>query len=59
MIETGQVGLHPAGQLGGSRRSNRVYCRPCLDWSERRPHIAGKLGAALLERALAIGSVRL
>ena len=25
----------------------RVFCRPCLDWSERRPHIAGRLGAAL------------
>ena len=31
---------------------------PCLDWSERRPHIAGMLGAALLERALAIVLVR-
>lgn len=25
----------------------RMFCRPCLDWSERRPHIAGALGAAL------------
>jgi DNA-binding transcriptional ArsR family regulator len=24
----------------------------CLDWSERRPHVAGGLGAALLQRAL-------
>ncbi len=33
----------------------RAYARPCLDWSERRPHLAGTLGAAvadtLLERA--------
>nr|WP_184254968.1 helix-turn-helix transcriptional regulator [Rhodopseudomonas rhenobacensis] len=28
-------------------RSGRVLCRPCLDWSERRPHLAGALGAAL------------
>jgi DNA-binding transcriptional ArsR family regulator len=28
----------------------RVFCRPCLDWSERRPHIAGRLGAALATR---------
>lgn len=28
-------------------RPRRVLCRPCLDWSERRPHLAGKLGAAL------------
>ena len=30
----------------------RVFCRPCLDWSERRPHIAGTLGAALLDHML-------
>jgi hypothetical protein len=29
------------------RRSARVLCRPCLDWSERRPHLAGTIGAAL------------
>lgn len=33
----------------------RVFCRPCLDWSERRPHIAGRLGAALAERCFALG----
>jgi DNA-binding transcriptional ArsR family regulator len=30
----------------------RVFCRPCLDWSERRSHIAGRLGAALATRCL-------
>ncbi len=29
------------------QRSKRVLCRPCLDWSERRPHLAGAVGAAL------------
>jgi DNA-binding transcriptional ArsR family regulator len=33
-------------------RARRVYCRPCLDWSERRHHLAGSLGAALLDRIL-------
>jgi DNA-binding transcriptional ArsR family regulator len=33
----------------------RVFCRPCLDWSERRPHIAGRLGAALAVRCLERG----
>jgi DNA-binding transcriptional ArsR family regulator len=33
----------------------RVFCRPCLDWSERRPHIAGRLGAALACRCLELG----
>jgi hypothetical protein len=35
----------------------RPLCRPCLDWSERRPHLAGTLGAALLERSLSKGLV--
>jgi len=29
------------------RKSSRPLCRPCLDWSERRFHVAGKLGAAI------------
>jgi DNA-binding transcriptional ArsR family regulator len=33
----------------------RVFCRPCLDWSERRPHLAGALGAALAARCFALG----
>src|SRR5204863_6154692 len=28
----------------------RAFCRACLDWSERRHHLAGALGAALLAR---------
>lgn len=35
----------------------RPLCRTCLDWSERRPHLAGRLGAALLEHMLATGWV--
>ncbi len=37
--------------------SRRLYCRPCLDWSERRCHVAGVLGAALLQRCLELGWV--
>lgn len=33
----------------------RIFCRPCLDWSERRPHVAGAIGAALADRAFALG----
>jgi hypothetical protein len=59
VTDAGRAALHAAGiPLDEPRRSKRVYCRPCLDWSERRPHIAGMLGAALLEPALAIGLVR-
>lgn len=35
-----------------SRMSKRALCRTCLDWSERRPHLAGWLGAAILKRSL-------
>ena len=27
--------------------SRRIFCRPCLDWSERRYHIAGHVGAEI------------
>ena len=30
--------------------SHRAFSRLCLDWSERRPHLGGALGAAVLER---------
>ncbi|HZS04081.1 MAG TPA: helix-turn-helix transcriptional regulator [Blastocatellia bacterium] len=31
------------------RRQRRAFARQCPDWSERQPHIAGALGAALLD----------
>lgn len=33
-------------------RSGRPYCRPCLDWSERKPHLAGRLGAMICTHCL-------
>ena len=33
----------------------RVFARACLDWTERRPHLAGALGARLLHRLFALG----
>ncbi len=36
-------------------RRTRPYCRPCLDWSERRMHLAGRLGAMLCTHCLAKG----
>jgi DNA-binding transcriptional ArsR family regulator len=33
-------------------KSRRPLTRQCLDWSERRPHLAGHLGAAFLEKML-------
>ena len=34
------------------RRKRRAFARRCLDWSERRHHVGGALGAALLDRLL-------
>jgi DNA-binding transcriptional ArsR family regulator len=34
------------------RRSRRRFAFPCLDWSERRDHVGGALGAALLDLAI-------
>jgi DNA-binding transcriptional ArsR family regulator len=36
-------------------RSKRIFCRPCLDWSERRYHVAGLVGAELFRRAGELG----
>lgn len=38
--------------------TRRAFCRPCLDWSERRPHIAGAVGAGLAARCLALGWIQ-
>lgn len=35
--------------------SRRPLCKSCLDWSMRRPHLAGALGAALLDRFYELG----
>jgi DNA-binding transcriptional ArsR family regulator len=36
--------------LGAIARGRRPLCKTCLDWSARRSHLAGALGAALLAR---------
>jgi len=36
-------------------KGRRNLCRACLDWTERRPHIGGAIGAALAERLLTLG----
>lgn len=38
--------------------SGRPWVRPCLDWTQRRHHLGGRLGAGLLDHALAQGWVR-
>src|SRR5215468_6701220 len=38
--------------------SRRVFCQPCLDWTERRYHLKGLVGAAILHRQLELGWLR-
>jgi DNA-binding transcriptional ArsR family regulator len=42
----------------GSKRKGRTVCRPCLDWSERRPHLAGAVGAALCKHCFSEGWIK-
>jgi DNA-binding transcriptional ArsR family regulator len=39
-------------------KAGRLFCRPCLDWSERRPHLGGTLGVALTCRCFELGWVK-
>lgn len=56
VTESGRMLLRSFGiAVDAPQRTRRVYCRPCLDWSERRPHLAGVLGTAILDRSLKLG----
>ncbi len=43
-----------AAALSGAE-GKRPHCRPCLDWSERRAHVAGRLGALICSHCLDSG----
>jgi DNA-binding transcriptional ArsR family regulator len=36
-------------------QTRRIFCQPCLDWSERRYHLKGLVGARILDRLLELG----
>jgi DNA-binding transcriptional ArsR family regulator len=44
-------------EIENARAGRRVFCRPCLDWTERRPHLGGAIGAALATRCFELGWV--
>lgn len=59
-----KVGVTPHGRrfftefgidLSALEGERRPLCRACLDWSERRTHLAGSLGEALLDRIFDLG----
>jgi DNA-binding transcriptional ArsR family regulator len=45
-------------EMGLTLKPGRPVCRACLDWSERRTHLAGSLGTALLTRFFELGWAR-
>jgi DNA-binding transcriptional ArsR family regulator len=58
-----QAGAKFVAELGidlvdPSLQRRKRHCRACLDWTERRPHIGGAIGAALTERWLALGWIQ-
>lgn len=53
---TGRTFMQALGlDVSALSRSRRPLCKGCLDWSVRRTHLAGALGAALLDRFYALG----
>lgn len=44
--------IHMGAEIVQTGKSRRPLCRPCLDWSERRSHLAGTLGQWLQEEVL-------
>ena len=58
VTERGAVFIAKLGLDDPSSGSKRVFCRPCLDWSERRPHLAGRVGSALRHQSFERGWIR-
>lgn len=57
ITDLGRALLRSLGVPLDAAPGRRLFCRPCLDWSERRPHLAGVLGAGLFTHALRQGWV--
>jgi len=49
LTPTGEAALRARGvDLDTAKQARRMYAFGCLDWTERRPHLGGALGAAIL-----------
>jgi DNA-binding transcriptional ArsR family regulator len=64
VVEDEAAEITPAGlrfltefgvELAALSSTRRRFCRLCLDWTERRPHLAGAVGAALTKRCFDLG----
>ena len=55
VTDAGAAFLRELGADLTSRRSKRIFCRPCIDWSERRYHVAGLVGTEICRCCLELG----
>jgi hypothetical protein len=59
LTEAGRAALQALGvEVSALAKGRRPLCRGCLDWSERRTHLGGALGAAILSLMLERGWAR-
>ena len=59
LTTAGQARLSALGlDIEMLQRGRRALTRPCLDWTERRPHLAGSVAAALAARMLELDWIR-
>lgn len=59
LTESGDAFMRGFGiDLDGLSAARAPLCRECLDWSERRSHLAGSLGRAMLSRIEKLGWAR-
>lgn len=59
LTQTGATFVSEFGiDLDTLQRHRAPLCRDCLDWSERRAHLAGSLGRAMLSRMIDLGWAR-
>jgi DNA-binding transcriptional ArsR family regulator len=50
------LGVPPG--IAREKGNAHALCRPCLDWSERKPHLAGAIAAALFQRFQTLGWIK-
>ena len=59
ITEAGQEWCNEQGiDLDQFKTRRRPLCRLCLDWTERKTHIAGTMGAAILDRLISLKYVK-
>jgi DNA-binding transcriptional ArsR family regulator len=58
VTEKGRAFLRTFGANTDDLSGRRLLCRVCVDWTERRPHFAGRVGAAIALRCYDLGWLR-